>query len=100
MLPYGTMLCFYLLSPVLFVLFNILELKWKIMFSTTLWGALGVIVVPTLFCSVYIIFMAILIVAMGRLRRMCSNEIRSDKEHSDSKKQSKRSAKSTETMKG
>ena len=75
MLPYGTMLCFYILSPAFFVFFNGLQLEWATMFTTPLEGAIWVIVFPCLFFLIYLIFTIIIVGAMFELRKMYSKKM-------------------------
>lgn len=76
-LPYGTMLMFYILSPIFFYLFNVFTLCPNVLFpnACALFSYSFMYVVPGLFLLFYIIFMILLIISMLRFSQLHSKNI-------------------------
>lgn len=73
-LPYGTMLIFYLVLPIAFYIFgNVFETY--AFFSSTLLALIFIIVIPYICLLIYLSFMAYLIICMLKMKRMYNLEL-------------------------
>lgn len=78
-LPYGTMLIFYFVLPVAFYVFGN-TFETYTFFSTPLSASIFIKIVPRICLAVYIVFMAILIICMFKMRKMYNIELNKSSE--------------------